>query len=469
MVKWASLAVLQYAMLCALLPQCPAQKAGLRFLIGDGEREAECRLECTAQALARRALCGSDGRTYDSRCDFQRAKCREGTLEVAHRGRCKVSRCQVERTHNQQQARKPQEGVFVPECNEDGTYAQVQCHSFTGYCWCVTPDGRPVGGSSVKNKLPKCTGPSGEKPPRSDRNPSRKVSFQFFLFLNADDGSKPTPTQEPHFGDDDDIINAPTLWSKQLSSARDGRSNGSSSRHPDKSRSCEEERQSVLEEDRQHPREGAFVPECAGGGGLYQPVQCYQTTGYCWCVLVDTGRPIPGSSTSRYQTPKCEPNARSRGAVQEDPYDKRDLAGCPGGKKAQFITSLLDALITDMVKAVKTAESSPGMKMEEPDPSQTLEERAVRWFFTQLDRSGRGVVGRKEMRPLRRFLKRRPKPQRCGRKFMEYCDLNGNKALSLPELKGCLGVGREQKGAGGNQAQRKSRPSGVRQNQRRRD
>uniref|UniRef100_S4RQZ1 SPARC/Testican calcium-binding domain-containing protein n=1 Tax=Petromyzon marinus TaxID=7757 RepID=S4RQZ1_PETMA len=97
-----------------------------------------------------------------------------------------------------------------------------------------------------------------------------------------------------------------------------------------------------------------------------------------------------------------------------------------------------------MVKAVKTAESSPGMKMEEPDPSQTLEERAVRWFFTQLDRSGRGAVGRKEMRPLRRFLKRRPKPQRCGRKFMEYCDLNGNKALSLPELKGCLGVGREQ-------------------------
>uniref|UniRef100_A0A8B9NBT5 Thyroglobulin type-1 domain-containing protein n=1 Tax=Accipiter nisus TaxID=211598 RepID=A0A8B9NBT5_9AVES len=31
--------------------------------------------------------------------------------------------------------------------------------------------------------------------------------------------------------------------------------------------------------------------------GLYKPVQCHQSTGYCWCVLVDTGRPLPELTT----------------------------------------------------------------------------------------------------------------------------------------------------------------------------
>ena len=50
------------------------------------------------------------------------------------------------------------------------------------------------------------------------------------------------------------------------------------------------------EEARQHKNEAVFVPDCALGG-LYKPVQCHPSTGYCWCVLVDTGRPIPGTST----------------------------------------------------------------------------------------------------------------------------------------------------------------------------
>lgn len=35
---------------------------------------------------------------------------------------------------------------------------QVQCHSYTGYCWCVTPNGRPISGSAVANKKPRCQG-----------------------------------------------------------------------------------------------------------------------------------------------------------------------------------------------------------------------------------------------------------------------------------------------------------------------
>lgn len=60
--------------------------------------------------------------------------------------------------------------------------------------------------------------------------------------------------------------------------------------------SCDQERQNALEEARQDPRQATFIPDC-GPGGLYKAVQCHQSTGYCWCVLVDTGRPIPGTST----------------------------------------------------------------------------------------------------------------------------------------------------------------------------
>lgn len=36
------------------------------------------------------------------------------------------SKCRVERNQALEQARRPQESMFIPECNEDGTFAQVQ-------------------------------------------------------------------------------------------------------------------------------------------------------------------------------------------------------------------------------------------------------------------------------------------------------------------------------------------------------
>lgn len=36
-----------------------------------------------------------------------------------------VSRCVAERKYTQEQARKEFQQVFIPECNDDGTYSQV--------------------------------------------------------------------------------------------------------------------------------------------------------------------------------------------------------------------------------------------------------------------------------------------------------------------------------------------------------
>lgn len=45
-------------------------------------------------------------------------------------------------------------GSYVVTCNEDGSYAEVQCNGSTGYCWCVDENGSQVG-DSVQG-LPNC-------------------------------------------------------------------------------------------------------------------------------------------------------------------------------------------------------------------------------------------------------------------------------------------------------------------------
>ncbi|XP_068194271.1 SPARC-related modular calcium-binding protein 1 isoform X3 [Antennarius striatus] len=465
------------------LPQVSTQRPGSRWLIGD--RDTHCGVICSR--TQGKPVCGSDGRSYETGCELQRARCKDRSLTLAHRGRCRgknwvkldqmsvvaaptpttegrglelkdagQSKCRVERNQALEQARRPQESMFIPECNEDGTFAQVQCHTLTGYCWCVTSDGKPVSGSSVHNRTPVCSGnfrefmgthagTSGlsgsvtDKPP-GPPNSGRKVSFRFFLTLNPDDGSKPTPTMEtlvPHEGDE---ITAPTLWIKQLG-YKENKQNSSTSRRQEKVPSCDQERQSALEEARQNPREAIFIPDC-GPAGLYKAVQCHQSTSYCWCVLVDTGRPIPGTST-RYQTPECDGAARSRLSDTEDPFQGRDLTGCPEGKKAEFITSLLDALTTDMVQAINSPAPSGGGRFVEPDPSHTLEERVVHWYFAQLDNNGSHDINKKELKPFKRYLKKKAKPKKCARKFTDYCDLNKDRAITLQELKGCLGVSKD--------------------------
>lgn len=38
-------------------------------------------------------------------------------------------------------------GHFIPQCDEHGNYLPTQCHSNSGYCWCVDRDGNEIDGT----------------------------------------------------------------------------------------------------------------------------------------------------------------------------------------------------------------------------------------------------------------------------------------------------------------------------------
>lgn len=69
----------------------------------------------------------------------------------------------------------------------------------------------------------------------------------------------------------------------------------------------------------------------------------------------------------------------------------------------------------------------------------------MHWYFAQLDNNGSHDINKKELKPFKRYLKKKTKPKKCARKFTDYCDLNKDRAISLQELKGCLGVSKEGK------------------------
>ncbi|KAK7806851.1 hypothetical protein U0070_026743 [Myodes glareolus] len=96
-----------------------------------------------------------------------------------------------------------------------------------------------------------------------------------------------------------------------------------------------------------------------------------------------------------------------------------------------------------MVHAVSDPSSSSG-RLPEPDPSHTLEERVVHWYFKLLDKNASGDIGKKEIKPFKRFLRKKSKPKKCVKKFVEYCDADNDKSITVQELMGCLGVTREE-------------------------
>ncbi|XP_048488742.1 SPARC-related modular calcium-binding protein 2 isoform X4 [Plutella xylostella] len=152
----------------------------------DGKPSSKSKEYCYARVSAceisdgHQPVCGTDGRTYPSKCRLLRAQCTGEAVTMAHKGPCAEGQSSCLSTLRYALSEK--EGgraAFTPRCRSDGAYAAVQCHAARGGgCWCVTPDGKPVPNTTVRNGKPDCTrtGKSHAKRRSSARGQRNKKS-----------------------------------------------------------------------------------------------------------------------------------------------------------------------------------------------------------------------------------------------------------------------------------------------------
>lgn len=68
------------------------------------------------------------------------------------------------------------------------------------------------------------------------------------------------------------------------------------------------------------------------------------------------------------------------------------------------------------------------------------EKQEVEWKFAQLDINKDKKLSRREIRQLKKMVKKVIKPRACARNFAKYCDLDQNKRIQQKEWSICLGV-----------------------------
>ncbi|XP_058655173.1 SPARC-related modular calcium-binding protein 1-like isoform X2 [Onychostoma macrolepis] len=400
-----------------------------QLLVLDKQWREACVLDCARGR--HRAVCGSNGRMYKSLCSFQRAQCINRQLRTAAVSTCTdASKCQLARSQAlRASTRSDSFAVFIPECKTDGTYTEVQCHNQTGYCWCSSLDGIPVSGSSVLHLRPNCTGQMSDIALETDQE-----------FAQAKRGIqwRSTPDPEQRSVLTTAGVTVPPLWVTILLNS-DPNGNRSVRRPADSLKTCEHERMSVLAEEAIQGSEERFVPECSADG-RYRAVQCHSSTGYCWCVRVDTGRPVPGTS-ARNQLPDCS-TQETHTLLLNNSYTHAPLSGCPSVRKADFLKSLIQAFQQEVESGASYSQyRTPAARPHVlSSPASFSSVQTLRLYFTLLDADADGLLSEREARPLRRLLRRTLRPRRCAKKFMQFCDRNADRCLSTQELTSCLDI-----------------------------
>ncbi|XP_034720262.1 nidogen-2 isoform X5 [Etheostoma cragini] len=213
-------------------------------------------------------------------------------------------------------------GVYVPQCDADGQYLPLQCHSSTGHCWCVDRRGQERTGSRT---------PPGTQPKDCNR-PDEPVRPETQCEHHRDSVQTTSPEGYPIVGAylpqcdaDGQYLPRQCHGSTGHCWCVDGRGEErSGTRTPPGTPSvdcdrpvpvaptqrpesvCERWRTSLIEHYGGKPDAQQYVPQCEPDG-QFSPVQCYGETTYCWCVDQD-GREVPGTRSHDVVKPACLPS-----------------------------------------------------------------------------------------------------------------------------------------------------------------
>ncbi|XP_034478301.1 SPARC-related modular calcium-binding protein 1 isoform X5 [Drosophila innubila] len=430
-------------------------------------------------------VCGTDDQTYPTRCHLVRVQCSGHQVSFKHRGNCKG--CLAARQYAIRE-KKRQPNLFLPRCRNDGYYAAMQCLPGTG-CWCSDSNGHPIRNTSTRGGRAKC---GRYKRNSRRRGPPHLLSLEVDAANSSDGGgsghrscSKPDRMAfNNHLievfrsellrsgqiagASDSDVLNwkfaqldvngnqlldrqevreLKKLLKRAVKPRRCGRAFGkycdvnrddslsrlewSSCLAKDASHllnpraetptnesegetNCWTDQEAAREEQRHGGNSSLYVPECMPDG-RYKRVQCYSS--FCWCVNEETGKNIPSSFGKK--RPQCDEVS----AV-------RPMKGCTGPRKTQFLRELKEFLNTKVLPSSNTGRDSTVWKSED--------DRIATLSFVFLDKNKNKFWERKEWKDFRNLVTSASNLNKCGKKMPRYCDVNGDKKISLTEWVNCL-------------------------------
>nr|XP_058947870.1 thyroglobulin-like isoform X2 [Pocillopora verrucosa] len=197
------------------------------------------------------------------------------------RGQPKCStKCQKE---NLNATQNPLIGGFVPKCNADGSYAPVQCHGSIGFCWCVDKDGKEIPDTRIRGR-PTCAITFSIGPSCDD---GKTWQLCGDTCKNASCTSNPDANCVAPMGGCGPDACKPKFYNRMGKEAQ-----------------CLTECQQKAYQATHPALVGAFIPQC-NADGSYALVQCWGSTGYCWCASED-GSEWPGTRVRG--KPNCDAN-----------------------------------------------------------------------------------------------------------------------------------------------------------------
>ncbi|POI21599.1 hypothetical protein CIB84_014654, partial [Bambusicola thoracicus] len=212
----------------------------------------------------------------------------------------------------------PRTPGHVPQCDEQGSYRPLQCHSGSGHCWCVDSSGQEIAGTrtAAGSTPPRCGNPGSSQqltPCEHERLYPRAVP------------PGPSPVANGHVPQCDEQGNYRPLqchgstghcWcvdsaGQEIAGTRTAPGStpprcGNSEPSERPPTMCERWRQSLLEHYGGSPRGDQYVPQC-DAQGHFTPLQCHGDSGYCWCVD-ESGREIQGTRSEPGSPPPCLPS-----------------------------------------------------------------------------------------------------------------------------------------------------------------
>ncbi|GAB1608581.1 SPARC-related modular calcium-binding protein 1-like isoform X7 [Argonauta hians] len=414
-------------------------------------RDTDCNVNCTN--IRRKTLCASDGLSYQTRCDIQRAlQCKNWAVGSDNRRPCPNLRNQLQ--DNQNDALSVFSKVKRPRGKRRRKVKRVCTKSdrevfntnliseFAAEYYRGSP--RPTHVTSGQNK-------STQNATRKrivewkfsqlDRNKDnvlksgevrslkrlvkklvkpRRCAKSFIDYCDTDQDKRIVSKEWTYcLGLNHSMGHTPGVHGTEEHTTPASRDPIASEDH----RSCLEERESAIKINREEPNGQTFTPECTPNGN-YQKTQCYNNL--CWCVEENTGKSIHATSTFN-KSLNC------------DMKPDREMKGCPWSQKRRFLVDLMSEMRSEMKADSNNTDSShtaPQITTVKPDV-------VVKWKMNQLDRNKNGYLERKELRKFKKDLrKRKKKSRKCGRNFLRYCDEDQNKMITLAEFIDCMGVNR---------------------------